>query len=233
VIGIIYGAIVSYYQQDIKKLVAYSSVSHLGFVMLGLFALNAQGVEGGILQMINHGISTGALFMLVGGLQERTHTREMDRLRGLWATVPVMSGTVMFFAMASIGLPGLGDFIGEFLTLLGAYRVSLGVTIAAVIGILISTLYALKVIQRAFHGPNTHEWSLPDLGKRELAMMVPMMLILLWIGLYPQPLFRTFKPAMQKLQRYAAPKPVVTMVPGARQLSYDQNGLPATNRSEP
>ncbi len=125
--------------------------------------------------MIAHGISTGALFMLVGGLQERTHTREMDRLQGLWTTVPVMSGTVLFFAMASIGLPGLGDFLGEFLTLLGTYRVSLGVTMAAAIGILISTLYALKVIQRAFHGPNTHEWSIPDLGARELLMMVPMM----------------------------------------------------------
>ena len=233
VIGVLYGAVLAFGQTDLKRLVAYTSVSHLGFALIGIFAWNAIALQGVLIVMIAHGISTGALFMLVGGLQERTHTREMDRLRGLWATVPVMSGTVMFFAMASIGLPGLGDFIGEFLTLLGAYRVSLGVTIAAVIGILISTLYALKVIQRAFHGPNTHEWSLPDLGKRELAMMVPMMLILLWIGLYPQPLFRTFKPAMQKLQRYAAPKPVVTMVPGARQLSYDQNGLPATNRSEP
>jgi NADH-quinone oxidoreductase subunit M len=132
--------------------------------------------------------------------------------------------------MASIGLPGLGDFIGEFLTLLGTYRISLGVTVAAVIGILISTLYALKVIQRAFHGPNNHEWSLPDLGKRELVMMVPMMLVLLWIGLYPQPLFRTFEPAMRKLQQYAAPQPVLTMAPDTRQLSYGQNGLPGINR---
>ena len=233
VIGIIYGAVLAFGQTDLKRLVAYTSVSHLGFALVGIFAWNELALEGVLIVMIAHGISTGALFMLVGGLQERTHTREMDRLRGLWATVPVMSGVVMFFAMASIGLPGLGDFVGEFLTLLGAYRISLGVTIAAVIGILISTLYSLKVIQRAFHGPNTHEWSLPDLGKRELLMMVPMMLILLWIGLYPQPLFRTFKPAMQKLQLYAAPQPVVTMVPGARQLSYDQNGLPETNRSEP
>jgi NADH-quinone oxidoreductase subunit M len=230
VIGIIYGAVLAYGQTDLKRLVAYTSVSHLGFALVGIFAWNAIALQGVLIVMIAHGISTGALFMLVGGLQERTHTREMDRLRGLWATVPVMSGTVMFFAMASIGLPGLGDFVGEFLTLLGAYRVSLGITIAAVIGILISTLYSLKVIQRAFHGPNTHEWSLPDLGKRELLMMVPMMLILLWIGLYPQPLFRTFEPAMQKLQQYAAPKPVVTMVPGVRQLSYDQNRLPGMNR---
>jgi NADH-quinone oxidoreductase subunit M len=233
VIGIIYGAVLAFGQTDLKRLVAYTSVSHLGFALVGIFAWNELALEGVLIVLIAHGISTGALFMLVGGLQERTHTREMDRLRGLWATVPVMSGVVLFFAMASIGLPGLGDFVGEFLTLLGAYRMNLGVTIAAVIGILISTLYSLKVIQRAFYGPNTHEWSLPDLGKRELLMLVPMMLILLWIGLYPQPLFRTFKPAMQKLQQYAAPQPVVTMLPGARQLSYDRNGLPETNRSEP
>ncbi|MGH7967366.1 MAG: complex I subunit 4 family protein, partial [Limisphaerales bacterium] len=233
VIGIIYGAVLAFGQTDLKRLVAYTSVSHLGFALVGIFAWNELALEGVLIVLIAHGISTGALFMLVGGLQERTHTREMDRLRGLWATVPVMSGVVMFFAMASIGLPGLGDFVGEFLALLGTYRVSLGVTVAATIGILISTLYSLKVIQRAFHGPNSHEWSLPDLGKRELLMMIPMMLILLWIGLYPQPLFRTFKPAMQKLQQYAAPQPVVTMVPGARQLSYERNGLPETNRSEP
>jgi len=230
VIGIIYGAILAFAQTDLKRLVAYTSVSHLGFALVGVFAWNELALQGVLIVMIAHGISTGALFMLVGGLQERTHTREMERLRGLWATVPVMSGTVMFFALASIGLPGLGDFVGEFLTLLGTYRVSIGVTLAATIGILLSTLYGLKVIQRAFHGPNVNEWKLPDLGKRELLMMIPMMLILLWIGLYPQPLFRTFKPAMQKLQRYAAPQPVVTMNPSVRQLSYDQSQLPGINR---
>ncbi len=230
VIGIVYGSILAFAQTDLKRLVAYTSVSHLGFALIGIFAWNAIALQGVLIVMIAHGISTGALFMLVGGLQERTHTREIERLRGLWATVPVMSGTVMFFALASIGLPGLGDFIGEFLTLLGTYRISIGVTVVAAIGILISTLYALKVIQRAFHGPNVHEWSLPDLGKRELIMMIPMMLILLWIGLYPQPLFRTFEPAMRKLQEYAAPKPVVTMIPRVHQLSYYRNRLPGTNR---
>lgn len=230
VIGIVYGSVLAFAQTDLKRLVAYTSVSHLGFALVGIFAWNALALQGVLIVMIAHGISTGALFMLVGGLQERTHTREMEKLRGLWATVPVMSGTVLFFALASIGLPGLGDFIGEFLTLVGTYRVSLGVTIVAAIGILMSTLYAVKVIQRAFHGPNVHEWSLPDLGKRELVMMIPMMLILLWIGLYPQPLFRTFEPAMRKLQEYAAPKPVVTMIPHTHHLSYLRTRFPGINR---
>ncbi len=124
----------------------------------------------------------------------------------------------------------MGDFVGEFLTLLGTYRVSIGLTVAAAIGILISTLYALKVIQRAFHGPNVNEWSLPDLGVRELAIMVPMMLILLWIGLYPQPLFRTFEPTMRKLEQYAAPQPVVTMIPGANPITLDGGRPPGIDR---
>jgi NADH-quinone oxidoreductase subunit M len=230
VIGIIYGAVLAFGQTDLKRLVAYTSVSHLGFVLLAIFAWNELALQGALIGMIAHGISTGSLFMLVGALQERTHTREMDRLQGLWATVPAMSGTVMFFALASIGLPGLGDFVGEFLTLLGTYRVSIGLTVAAAIGILISTLYALKVIQRAFHGPNVNEWSLPDLGARELVIMVPMMLILLWIGLYPQPLFRTFEPTMRKLQQYAAPQPVVTMLPGSNQVTLAGGRPPGINR---
>ncbi|HVA01185.1 MAG TPA: NADH-quinone oxidoreductase subunit M [Terriglobia bacterium] len=229
VIGIVYGAILAFAQTDLKRLVAYTSVSHLGFVLLGIFAWNELALQGALIGMIAHGISTGALFMLVGGLQERTHTREMDRLKGLWATVPVMSGTVLFFALASIGLPGLGDFVGEFLTLLGTYKVSIGLTVVAAIGILVSTLYALKVIQRAFHGPNVHEWSIPDLGARELLIMIPMMLILLWLGLYPQPVLKTFEPAMRKLQEYANPQPVLTWNPSVRPPSDDGGRLPGVN----
>src|SRR5579872_4499764 len=221
VIGIIYGAVLAFGQTDLKRLVAYTSVSHLGFVLLGIFAWNELALEGALIGMIAHGISTGSLFMLVGSLQERTHTREMGRLGGLWAVVPYMSGCMMFFALASIGLPGLGDFVGEFLTLLGTYRLSIGLTVVAAIGILVSTLYALKVIQRGFHGPNSNGWSLPDLGVREAVMMVPMILILLWLGLYPQPLLRTFAPAMHKLEQYAGP-PVVTINPA---VSGPRSGL--------
>ncbi|MGB7497470.1 MAG: NADH-quinone oxidoreductase subunit M [Candidatus Acidiferrum sp.] len=201
VIGIVYGAIVAYGQTDLKRLVAYTSVSHLGFVLLGIFAWNSLALQGALIAMICHGFSTGALFALVGALQERTHTREMDRLSGLWATIPRLSGAGLFFALASMGLPGLGDFVGEFLVLLGTYKEHLGLTIVAVMGILASTFYALQLVQRAFYGPNTNRWSVRDLLPREVLMLAPMMMVLLWLGLYPQPVFNTFRPAMQGLQQ--------------------------------
>ncbi|MGH9738822.1 MAG: complex I subunit 4 family protein [Candidatus Acidiferrales bacterium] len=201
VIGIVYGSIMAYGQTDLKRMVAYTSVSHLGFVLLGIFAWNPLALQGAFLAMICHGFSTGALFALVGALQERTKTREMDRLSGLWATIPRLSGAGLFFALASMGLPGLGDFVGEFLVLLGTYREHLGLTIVAVIGILSSTFYALQLVQRAFHGPNVNHWSVKDLLPREVLMLAPMMAILLWLGLYPQPVFNTFRPAMQGLQQ--------------------------------
>ncbi len=203
-IGIIYGAVLAFGQTDLKRLVAYTSVSHLGFVLLGIFVWNKLALEGALITMIAHGISTGALFVLVGSLQERIHTREMDRMGGLWQTIPRFSGAAMFFAMASIGLPGLGDFVGEFLILLGTYKVSVGLTVAAAIGVLASTLYGLKFIQRAFHGGNVHHWDLHDLFAREVAIIAPMIAILLWLGLFPQPVLNTFAPTMNKLQRQAA-----------------------------
>lgn len=201
VVGIVYGAIVAYGQTDLKRLVAYTSVSHLGFVLLGIFAWNSLALQGALIAMICHGFSTGALFALVGALQERTHTREMDRLSGLWATIPRLSGAGLFFALASMGLPGLGDFVGEFLVLLGTYKEHLGLTIVAVLGILASTFYALQLVQRAFHGPNTNRWSVKDLLPREVLMLAPMVIVLLWLGLYPQPVFNTFRPAMQGLEQ--------------------------------
>jgi NADH-quinone oxidoreductase subunit M len=200
VIGIVYGAIVAYGQTDLKRMVAYTSVSHLGFVLFGIFAWNSLALQGALIGMICHGFSTGALFALVGALQERTHTREMGRLGGLWAVIPRFSGVGLFFALASMGLPGLGDFVGEFLVLLGTYREHLGLTIAAVIGILASTFYALQFVERAFRGPNVNEWSVKDLLPREVLMLAPMMLILLWLGFYPQPVLNTFRPAMNRLE---------------------------------
>ena len=205
-VGIIYGALLAYGQTDLKRLVAYTSVSHLGFVLLGIFTFNAWAFDGALMGIIAHGISTGALFMIVGQLQERTHTREVDRLGGLWATVPRMGGAAMFFAMGSMGLPGLGDFVGEFLVLVGTYEAHLlGLTIAAAIGILLSTAYALKFIQSGFHGPNTNNWSVRDLVPREVGMLIPMVAILVWLGVYPQPVFKTFSPAMQKIEQYGSP----------------------------
>jgi NADH-quinone oxidoreductase subunit M len=204
VIGIIYGAVMAFGQTDLKRLVAYTSVSHLGFVLLGIYVWNDLALQGALISMICHGISTGSLFMLVGQLQERTHTREIPRLGGLWATVPRMSGVALFFGMGSMGLPGLGDFVGEFLVLLGTYRAGYtGLTVLASIGVLFSTLYALRFIQGAYQGPNTNRWSIPDLAVREWAVYVPMILILLWLGIYPKAVFKTFQPAMRNLQHYA------------------------------
>ena len=203
-IGIIYGAVLAFGQTDLKRLVAYTSVSHLGFVLLAIFVWNKLALEGALITIIAHGISTGALFVLVGGLQERIHTREMDRMGGLWQAIPRLSGAAMFFAMASIGLPGLGDFVGEFLILLGTYKVSVGLAVAAAVGVLASTLYGLKFIQRAFHGSNVHHWELHDLFAREVVIIAPMIAILLWLGLFPRPVLNTFVPAMQKLQEQAA-----------------------------
>ncbi len=201
VIGIVYGAVVAYGQTDLKRLVAYTSVSHLGFVLFGIFTWNSLALQGALIGMICHGFSTGALFALVGALQERTHTREMDRLGGLWAAVPRLSGAGLFFALASMGLPGLGDFVGEFLVLLASYKDHPGFTIVAVTGVLASTFYALQFIQRAFHGPNANRWSVEDMLPREVLMLAPMMVVLLWLGLYPQPVLNTFRPAMNTLQQ--------------------------------
>ena len=203
VIGVLYGGLLAFGQSDFKRLVAYTSVSHLGFVLLGIFTWNQLALEGALVTMIAHGISTGALFVIAGLLQERMHTREMGRMSGLWSTVPRLSGAALFFSLASLGLPGLGDFVGEFLVLLGTYRVSLILTIFATIGVLIATFYALRVVQRAFHGPNFHDWKLADLNKREAFILTPMIVVLLWIGLYPLPLLNTFRPAMERLQQAA------------------------------
>jgi NADH-quinone oxidoreductase subunit M len=203
VIGILYGGLLAFGQSDFKRLVAYTSVSHLGFVLLGIFAWNQLALEGALVTMIAHGISTGALFVIAGLLQERMHTREMGRMSGLWSTLPRLSGAALFFALGSLGLPGLGDFVGEFLVLLGTYRVSLILTIFATIGVLIATFYALRLVQRAFHGPNLHDWKLADLNKREAFILMPMIVVLLWIGLYPLPLLNTFRPAMDRLQQAA------------------------------
>ncbi len=211
VIGIIYGAAVSYAQKDIKKLVAYSSVSHLGFVMLGLFALNPQGIEGGILQMINHGLSTGALFLLVGIVYEQTHTREFSVYGGLWKIMPVYGTVMLIVALSSMGLPGLNGFVGEFTILLGAFgSKAIGspwfAGIAAV-GVIMAAIYILYMFQKMFLGPEgsiveevkKHGHALRDLSWREVVTVVPLLVFIFWIGLYPKPFFELMAPAVTKL----------------------------------
>jgi NADH-quinone oxidoreductase subunit M len=189
VIGIIYGALVAMVQPDLKKLVAYSSVSHLGFVMLGLFALNVQGVEGALYQMLNHGISTGALFFLVGVVYERRHTRLISEYGGLWKQVPLYAAVFLVVMLSSIGLPGLNGFIGEFLILLGAFGANTWAGVFGVSGVVLGAAYMLWMYQRVMFGPLRHEENtkLTDLSRREVAVFVPLLALMLVMGVYPKP----------------------------------------------
>jgi NADH-quinone oxidoreductase subunit M len=201
IIGILYGALVSMVQPDLKKLVAYSSVSHLGYVMLGIFALTMQGVTGGILQMINHGLSTGALFLLVGVLYERRHTRMIADYGGLARVIPLFTAVFMIVTLSSIGLPGLNGFVGEFLILLGTFRVSPLYAVLGTAGIILAAVYMLWMFQRVMFGTVVHEANrrLPDLSPRELATLVPILILIVWIGIYPQPFLRTTEASVKQL----------------------------------
>jgi NADH-quinone oxidoreductase subunit M len=205
VIGILYGAAVSFPQKDVKKLVAYSSVSHLGFVMLGLFALNEQGVQGGILQMVNHGISTGALFLIVGMIYERRHTREMEAFGGLWKVMPVYAVLTLIVTLSSMGLPGLNGFVGEFTILLGAFgSKAIGSALFAgfgALGVILAAIYMLQMFQKLFLGPldNEENKGLKDLSWREIATLAPLLIFIFWIGLYPKPFFNLMGPSVDKL----------------------------------
>jgi NADH-quinone oxidoreductase subunit M len=201
VAGILYGAMLAYAQDDMKRLVAYTSVSHLGFVLLGIYAWNTLALQGVIMQMLAHGISTGALFILVGALQERLHTRDMRRLGGLWSNVPRLAAIAMFFAIASLGLPGLGNFVGEFLILFGSYRVASGFAIAGTVGLVAAAVYALIFVQRIFHGESGGTTTLLDFSARHMIVMSVMIATLVWFGFYPQPVFDTAGPGLDNLQR--------------------------------
>jgi NADH-quinone oxidoreductase subunit M len=220
IIGIVYGGLVAMAQKDMKKLVAYSSVSHLGFVMLGMFALNPHGLSGAVLQMINHGLSTGGLFLLVGIVYERRHTRMIADYGGLAKVMPVYAMMFMIITMASIGLPTLNGFIGEFTILIGAFNRSALWAVLAATGIVLGAAYMLWMYQQVFFGEITHEANkgLKDLNRRELWTLIPLVVMCFWIGLYPKPFFRIIEPSVQRivrtvdpdyLNRPAAPLPAV------------------------
>jgi NADH-quinone oxidoreductase subunit M len=221
VIGIIYGAVLAFGQTDLKRLVAYTSVSHMGFVLLGVFAWNQLALQGAVIEILAHGISTGALFVIVGALSERIHTRDLRQMGGLWTTVPRMGAAALLFALASLGLPGLGNFVAEFLVLLGAFRVNVWLTSLATLGLIAATVYALWMIQVAFHGPRKADWKIPDLTGREMTMMAAMAVVIVILGLYPQPVVNTASQALGNLPGVApaaasAPRPASSRTVYAR-----------------
>jgi NADH-quinone oxidoreductase subunit M len=201
IIGILYGALVSMVQPDLKKLVAYSSVSHLGFVMLGIFALTIQGMEGGILQMVNHGLSTGALFLIVGMIYERRHTRMIEDFGGLARVIPVFTAFFLIVTLSSIGLPGLNGFVGEFLILLGTFRVHRLYAVLATAGVVLAAVYMLWMFQRVMFGSVTHDENrrLRDLTAREIAVLLPVLLVIVWIGVYPRPFLAVTEASVKQL----------------------------------
>ncbi len=218
IIGIIYGACVAMVQQDVKKLVAYSSVSHLGFVMLGLFALNVQAVEGAILGMINHGISTGALFLLVGVIYERRHTRLINEYGGLTKVMPVYATVFMIVALSSIGLPPLNGFVHEFLILVGAFQANAWWGILAATGVVLGAIYMLWMFQRVFFGEITNEKNagLKDLSPREILVFVPLLVMIFWMGVYSKPFVDRIEPSVAQF---------VEQMEGVREAMNESGGV--------
>jgi NADH-quinone oxidoreductase subunit M len=198
VIGILYGALLAFAQTDLKRLVAYTSVSHMGFIMLGVFSFNELATQGVVMQMITHGISTGALFILAGSIYERIHTRDVEHMGGLWKEMPYMGTIGLVFAMASLGLPGLGNFIAEFLTLLGSWKANHTLTILAAAGLVAGTIYSLRIMQKVFYGKTLTNRSMVDLSSREKLILVPLVLIIVWLGLFPQTVLDTVKPTFEE-----------------------------------
>src|SRR5437762_9918992 len=200
-IGILYGGLVAMVEPDFKMLIAYSSVAHLGFVMLGIWALTVQSVQGALLVMINHGISTGALFFLVGMLYERRHSRLIEAYGGIARVVPMLAAALTVVSLSSIGLPGTNGFVGEFLVLLGAFRTYPVAAGVAAIGVIVAAMYLLPALQRVIYNPldKPENEQLRDLSPREIAVLVPLLACIVWIGVYPAPILRRMEPAAKNL----------------------------------
>ena len=200
VVGILYGAVVATMQTDVKRLIAYSSVAHLGFIVVGIFALNTEGLSGGLLQMVNHGLSTGALFLLVGFIYERRHTREIGELGGLARPAPILAAIFMLVMLSSVGLPGLNGFVGEFLVLLGAFEAHRWWAVAATVGVILAAVYLLWAYQRVFHGPARGENAkMADLRWREVLVLAPLLVLIIFLGVYPRPVLERMEPSVTAL----------------------------------
>jgi len=198
IIGILYGAKLAFAQVDLKRLVAYTSVSHMGFVILGVFSFNELAYQGVVIQMLAHGISTGALFIMVGQLSGRLHTRDLRKMGGLWEQAPVMGTMGLIFSMASLGLPGLGNFIAELLILIGAFKSSILMSCLASLGLIAATIYSLRILQKVFYGNKNKNWDMNDLTIRERIVSASLVIVIVVLGLFPQPVFNAAKPAILK-----------------------------------
>ena len=215
VIGIIYGAITATMQADLKRLVAYSSIAHLGFIVLGTFAITSQSISGGVLQMINHGVSTGALFLLVGWIYERRHTRQISELKGIQTVAPIFAAGFTVVMLSSIGVPGLNGFIGEYLILIGSFLTARWWTVVAAAGVILAALYLLWAYQRVFHGePDEENSTFRELSWREGLVLVPFIAAIVFVGVYPKPMLERIEPSVDALIEhveaktdYVAPRP--------------------------
>jgi len=228
VAGILYGAKLAFAQSDLKRMVAYTSVSHMGFVLLGVFALDGMALQGVVLQIVCHGISTGALFIVAGAVQERLKTRDLGLMGGFWNEAPRLGGATLLFALASLGLPGLGNFAAEFLILFGTFRSAPVFAIVASLGLIASTIYALSLFQRIFHGTKPGAMRLEDIGAREVAVFLALALAIIWLGLYPQPVLNTSRTAVTGIgdtYRHSSPTPGQTKAaPVSRDLGVRVRG---------
>lgn len=227
--AVVYGAILAFGQTDLKRLVAYTSVSHMGFVLLGVYAWNELALQGALMQMVCHGISTGALFMLAGALQERLGTRELSSMGGLWSSAPRMGAAALFFALASLALPGMGNFVAEFLVLMGAFKASPAAAAVCAAGLVLSAVYSLWIMQRVFHGPGKAR--IPDLRGREAVVAASMAVVIVWLGLFPQPVLDLFGQTLRSMN-VAPAGPVAAGAedraigrgPAVYEISYDPGG---------
>ena len=232
-IGITYGAIVAAMQNDLKRLVAYSSIAHLGFIVLGTFALTSQSISGSVMQMINHGISTGALFLLVGMIYERRHTREIAQLRGIQQVAPMFAAGFMVVMLSSIGVPGLNGFVGEYLILIGSFLTARWWVVIAAAGVILAALYLLWAYQRVFHGePDEENKSFPEITLKEAAVLLPLIGIIVFTGVYPKPMLDRIEPSVNSLithveerTGYEEPQPpLAELEPGHGREPADEEG---------
>lgn len=201
VVGIVYGAFLAYGQDDIKRLIAYTSISHMGFVLIGIYSFNQIAMQGVVVQMLAHGVSAAGLFILSGQLYERLKTRDLNKMGGLSSRIAGIPPIAMFFAAASLGLPGLGNFVGEFLILLGTFKVNQLVTLFATSGLVLGAVYSLIMIQRSLHGAAQSDEPIAGINTRELAMMLSLIFIMVWLGLYPQPVLDTSAAVMNGIEQ--------------------------------